>query len=34
LLTRTWRAAAATAYEIIISSRQFLVVVQEEKPML
>ncbi len=34
LLTRTWRAAAATAYEIIISSRQFLIVVQEENPML
>jgi len=34
LLTRSWRAAATTAYEIIVSSRQFLVVVQEENPML
>jgi hypothetical protein len=34
LLMRSWRAAATTAYEIIISSRQFLVVVQEENPML
>jgi hypothetical protein len=34
LLTRSQRAAATTAYEIIVSSRQFLVVVQEKNPML